>query len=149
MVAASSPAVYELSAIVHAGRHFPNDSSFEVIGSFDAEESTTGIARASSSPTWGGSLVWRRDAEQIRVLQSQGAKLKLTGARRDATARGIISSPLPVALARSRVVASSPPRRPVVRRLTAPPPPLSRPASSRQSWTASAASDGRSSTSAR
>jgi hypothetical protein len=146
MVAASSPAVYELSAIVHAGRHFPNDSSFEVIGSFDAEESTTGIARASSSPTWGGSLVWRRDVEQIRVLQSQGAKLKLTGARarRDGSWRHFFSPPR--SLARRRVVASPPSRRPSTDRA---PSPLSRPASSRQSWTASAASDGRSSTSAR
>ena len=86
MVAAAGAApttttVYELTAVVHEGRHFPVDSSFEVKGVFDAEESATGLTRASANPVWGGSLVWRRDADQIRKLQSSGAKLKLTGER--------------------------------------------------------------------
>jgi len=50
-----------------------------VRGAFDAEESATGLTRASATPAWGGRLVWRRDADAIRKLQSQGAKLKLTG----------------------------------------------------------------------
>jgi hypothetical protein len=71
--------VYELTAVIHEGRHFPVDSSFEVRGVFDAEECGTGLARAAASPAWGGALTWRRDADQVRRLQSQGAKLKLTG----------------------------------------------------------------------
>ena len=77
--AGTGKTVFELSAVVHEGRHFPVDSSFEVKGVFDSEETATGLTRASSTPVWGGSLVWRRDADQIRKLQSQGAKLKLTG----------------------------------------------------------------------
>ena len=78
-VAGTGKTVFELTAVVHEGRHFPVDSSFEVRGVFDSEESATGLTRASTSPVWGGSLVWRRDAKQIRKLQSQGSKLKLTG----------------------------------------------------------------------
>ena len=80
--AGSGTTVYELTAVIHEGRHFPVDSSFEVKGTFDAEESATGLTRASTNPVWGGCLVWRRDADQIRKLQSQGAKLKLTGTLR-------------------------------------------------------------------
>ena len=71
--------VFELQCVIHEGRHFPIDASFEVRGAFDAEESATGLTRASATPAWGGRLVWRRDADAIRKLQSQGAKLKLTG----------------------------------------------------------------------
>ena len=40
----------------------------------------TGVSRASTNPSWGSTLVWRRSSESVRKLQSQGAKLKLTGA---------------------------------------------------------------------
>lgn len=79
--AGTGTTVFELTAVILEGRHFPVDSSFEVKGVFDSEESATGLTRANTNPVWGGSLVWRRDADQIRKLQSQGAKLKLTGPR--------------------------------------------------------------------
>ena len=79
--AAAGTTMFELTAVVHEGRHFPVDSSFEVKGMFDSEESATGLTRANTNPVWGGTLLWKRDVKQIRTLQSQGAKLKLTGAR--------------------------------------------------------------------
>ena len=94
--------VFELTAVVHEGRHFPADAALQVVGTFDAEERGTGTTRAGSggAPVWGGGggegtggvaggghdlnvLTWRRDADQVRRLQAAGAKLKLTGARGD------------------------------------------------------------------
>lgn len=76
-----SEGMFELKVFVHEGRHFPSDTSFEVNGVFDDEQCGTGYTRLSSTPVWNcPPLAWRRDAESIRKLQSQGAKLKLTGA---------------------------------------------------------------------
>ena len=77
-----SDGMFELKVFVHEGRHFPSDTSFEVNGVFDDEQCGTGYTRLSSTPVWNcPPLAWRRDAESIRKLQSQGAKLKLTGTR--------------------------------------------------------------------
>ena len=73
--------MFELKVFVHEGRHFPSDTSFEVNGVFDNEQTGTGFTRLSTTPVWSGPpLTWRRDAESVRKLQSQGAHLKLTGA---------------------------------------------------------------------
>ena len=73
--------MFELKVFVHEGRHFPSDTSFEVNGVFDNEQTGTGFTRLSTTPVWSGPpLTWRRDAESVRKLQSQGAQLKLTGA---------------------------------------------------------------------
>ena len=78
--AAGDDTAFELRVNVHDGRHFPLDASFEVRGVFDNEVVCTGVSRASTNPSWGSTLVWRRSSESVRKLQSQGAKLKLTGA---------------------------------------------------------------------
>ena len=77
--AAGDDTAFELRVNVHDGRHFPLQS-FEVRGVFDNEVVRTGVSRASTSPSWDRTLVWRRSSECVRKMQSQGAKLKLTGA---------------------------------------------------------------------
>ena len=74
--------VFELKVLVHEGRHFPADTSFEVNGVFDDEQHGTGFTRLSTNPTWNGpALTWQRIASEIKRLQAQGTKLKLTGTR--------------------------------------------------------------------
>ena len=71
---------FELKVLVHEGRHFPSDTSFEVHGVFDDEQQGTGFTRLSTTPVWSGpALSWRRSAAAVKKLQAQGAKLKLTG----------------------------------------------------------------------
>ena len=74
--------VFELKVLVHEGRHFPADTSFEVNGVFDDEQHGTGFTRLSTTPVWSGpALTWKRSAGEIKRLQAQGTKLKLTGTR--------------------------------------------------------------------
>ena len=74
--------VFELKVLVHEGRHFPSDTSLEVNGVFDDEQHGTGFTRLSTTPVWSGPpLTWQRSAGEIKRLQAQGAKLKLTGTR--------------------------------------------------------------------
>jgi len=78
--AEGGPTVFELSVLVHEGKHFPSDTSFEVNGVFDEDQQGTGFTRLSTAPVWSGpALNWRREAGAIKKLQAQGAKLKLTG----------------------------------------------------------------------
>ena len=74
--------VFELKVLVHEGRHFPADTSFEVNGVFDDEQHGTGFTRLSTTPVWSGpALTWKRSVGEIKRLQAQGTKLKLTGTR--------------------------------------------------------------------
>jgi hypothetical protein len=74
--------VFELKVLVHEGRHFPSDTSFEVNGVFDDEQHGTGFTRLSTTPVWSGpALTWKRSVGEIKRLQAQGTKLKLTGTR--------------------------------------------------------------------
>ena len=103
--------MFELKVFVHEGRHFPSDTSFEVNGVFDNEQTGTGFTRLSTTPVWSGPpLTWRRDAESVRKLQSQGAHLKLTGA--PATHCQMSTRPIPRLSARKATTLTRAPSRP-------------------------------------